>query len=130
MITSKSVETKIENANNFRKFLLSMNDNVHLSNFKEKTEFLDFVYKNSTYLIKDENQLDLCYRLLRRNLKNDFALDFWVINDIVKIQSLPGIDENNWRQYCAISQQNKEIKYFGASDIDINIWYPEGYNCV
>ena len=127
-LTPKMIK-RIGDADTFRNVLLAMNNVVKVETFDQKIELLDFIYKNNPFIIKDEEQLERCIRLLRRNLLMDFELIFNIIDGKVKCVSMYRFQQTlEWRLKCAMLHKYKEREQFGYSDIDVNTWLPEGYN--
>ena len=127
-LTPKMIK-RIGDADTFRNVLLAMNNVVKVETFDQKVELLDFIYKNNPFIIKDEEQLERCIRLLRRNLLMDFELIFNIIDGKVKCVSMYRFQKPlEWHLKCAMLHKYKEREQFGYSDIDVNTWLPEGYN--
>ena len=127
-LTPKMIK-RIGDADTFRNVLLAMNNVVKVETSDQKVEFLDFIYKNNPFIIKDEEQLERCIRLLRRNLLMDFELIFNIVDGKVKCVSMYRFQKPlEWRLKCAMLHKYKEREQFGYSDIDVNTWLPEGYN--
>lgn len=111
---------KVYEANQFRNMILAL-DHQKLS---EEAEQALYIYLCQNKQIRAS---DLKKELIWKNLKTDFALSITFLEDRTMIV-LEDYPSDKWREICAKEARDREIFFFGDSNIDIDTWVPEGWN--
>lgn len=111
---------KIEDANQFRNMILALNHQKF--NAEAEKDFYYLLCSN-----KGIYKSDIQKSLVWKNLKTDFALTLSLLEDgtLIVMEDYPS---DKWREICAKEARDREIYFFGDSDIDIETWVPKGWN--
>lgn len=111
---------KIYEANQFRNMLLAMNNEQIPP--EVEMELLEFIAGN-----KNLPQNSLKKSMITHNLRKEFGISFTILDDGM-IKVLEDYPSDKWREICAKEARDREIFFFGDSNIDIETWVPEGWN--